>query len=173
MQTKKITDKIICNLSFKCFYLLMQACKGSKHTVTIPLEFKYIYFLFQNLKLKSKALVHTQNNNINSKYITVTSGLSWSTCSRTKHSESPFLKEPSYFITKFLPLYKQIGLQIKPITPEFQMTEGMHNLKKHTETTLPHLTLTQIAPASSFHCWHDVNEHLHEDLRKQRSMYQN
>lgn len=34
----------------------------------------------------------------------LTSGRSCSTCSRTKHSELSTFKEPSYLITKFLPL---------------------------------------------------------------------
>lgn len=98
------------NLGVFC-HLFMQAYKGSKHTITIPLEFKYSYLLFQDLN-SIKKLVDACSLMEIWEQSKITSGLSCSTCSRTKQSELPLLNEPSYFMTKFLPL-KSISSKLR------------------------------------------------------------
>lgn len=62
--------------------------------------------LISIIKTKQNVNIRKDSNNTSIDCPIITSGLSCSTCSRTKQSELPLLKEPSYFITKFLPLHQ-------------------------------------------------------------------
>jgi len=55
--------------------------------------------------LKPKTVIFSNEGKFKLQTIsTITSGLSCSTCSKTKQSLLPLLKEPSNFIMQFLPL---------------------------------------------------------------------